>query len=43
VDLPGDPHYEDQVPAWLANEKVDQPYTRAEVDADAKEQIVFTR
>lgn len=39
----GDAHYEDQIPAWLANETVDQPYTRAEVDAAATGRIVFTR
>jgi len=39
----GDPHYEDQIPAWLANEKVDQPYTRAEVDATATGRLLFAR
>jgi penicillin amidase len=39
----GDPHYQDQIPAWLANEKVDQPYTRAEVDAAATGRLLFTR
>jgi penicillin amidase len=29
---PGDPHYMDQVPAWLANEQGVQPYTRADVE-----------
>jgi penicillin amidase len=43
VDIPGDPHYEDQIPAWLANDKGDQPYTSAEVDAAAKDRMVFTR
>jgi len=41
--FPGDPHYEDQIPAWLGNEKGDQPYTRAEVDAAATGRLVLAR
>ena len=41
--LAGDPNYLDQIPAWLANEKGDQPYTRAEVEAAAARSLRFAR
>ena len=37
--FPGDPHFSDQVPAWLANAKGDQPYARADVVAAAATKI----
>ena len=33
VDHKGDSHYEDQIPAWLANQPGDLPFTRSEVEA----------
>jgi acyl-homoserine lactone acylase PvdQ len=47
VDRPGivgarqDPHYMDQVPAWLANAPGDQPFTPAEVARAARARVVF--
>jgi acyl-homoserine lactone acylase PvdQ len=38
-----DPHYEDQVPAWLANQPGDQPFTQDEVVKAARTRIVFGR
>ncbi len=49
VDRPGvagaqaDPHYMDQVPAWLANDKGDQPFAEADVVKAATGRVVFTR
>ncbi len=49
VDRPGiagaqaDPRYMDQVPAWLANDKGDQPYAQADVVRAATGRVVFTR
>jgi acyl-homoserine lactone acylase PvdQ len=43
LGLPADPHYEDQIPAWLANEPGDQPFTQADVIKAATKQIVFSK
>lgn len=43
VGFPGDPHYEDQVPAWLANQPGDQPFAQADVVKAAKSRIVISR
>ncbi len=43
VDYPGDPHRADQQAAWLAHQPGDQPYTRAEVEAQTKDRILFER
>jgi penicillin amidase len=37
------PHYEDQIPAWLANGPGDQPYSDDEVRRAAQGKIVITR
>ncbi len=41
--FPGDAHYADQLPAWLANAAGDQPYTRAEVEAQRTARLAFRR
>jgi penicillin G amidase len=38
-----DAHYMDQVPAWLANQPGDQPFTQGDVVKAATEKIVFAR
>ena len=37
----GDPHYEDQIPAWLANQPGDLPFTRSDVEAAAQTKLYF--
>ena len=41
--FPGDPHYEDQVPAWLANQPGDQPFAQADVVKAARSRIVIVK
>jgi penicillin G amidase len=38
---PGDPHYQDQVAAWLANAPGDRPYSKDQVGAASAGKIVF--
>jgi acyl-homoserine lactone acylase PvdQ len=38
-----DPHYMDQVPAWLANAPGDQPFSDDEVNKAAKRRLVFSK
>jgi penicillin amidase len=37
----GDPHYEDQIPAWLANQPGDLPFARSDVEAAAQTKLYF--
>ncbi len=41
--FPADPHYEDQVPAWLANQPGDQPFAQADVLKAATSRIVIAK
>jgi len=41
VDHEGDPHHEDQIPAWLANQPGDLPFTRPDVEAATQAKLYF--